>query len=83
MKCDLFNFVVICIVLIRGVILKMRICGGKVCMVLGIVLTTPLTRLLTQFPTFHFFTFKFPVEKTLANRALYFTGGIAPMHMLV
>ena len=29
------------------------------------------------------FTFKFPVEKTLANHALSFTGGIAPMHMLV
>ena len=29
------------------------------------------------------YTFKFPVEKTLANSSLSFTGGIAPMHMLV
>ena len=28
-------------------------------------------------------SFKFPVEKTLANSSLSFTGGIAPMHMLV
>ena len=29
------------------------------------------------------FTFKFPVEKTLANSTLSFTSCIAPMHMLV
>ena len=39
-------------------------------MVLSSVLTTPLTS-------------KFPVEKTQANSSLPFTGGIAPMHMLV
>ena len=34
--------------------LVLKNCGGKVSMVLSSVLTTPLTRLLTQLPTLHF-----------------------------